>query len=349
MKKVFLAIIVAVAFVFNSCSNKIELYADKGEYTIIYGMLDTSADTNFFKITKSFIGDVGEMAQNYDANNYAYDEIDVKFSGKFVGHNTIDTVKLDTISKWIPYDENSAFYSGCRQTYYYLLSKNNYKLKEGEEYTLQVIRKSDNTVATTKSTTINNFGYQKPPSTMPIHFTDVTTTTNTVEWRVPVDPYRSTAAYFEVTGYFRYKELQPGASEYTEHTIAWGLGSGKAESLLNTSTNLPYYTISYTPSALYSLLRNDEHLKNNSAPGVKRWYMDFHFSVSAIGEELYNYYLATNSTSAIQDIPNYSNVENGMGIMSSRITKTLPLEIAERTMVIIGKNFPEYGFQGLAE
>ena len=59
---------------------------------------------------------------------------------------------------------------------------------------------------------------------------------------------------------------------------------------------------------------------------------------------MYNYYLVTNSTSAIQDVPNYSNVENGMGIMSARITKTLPLEIAIKTKNKIHDKFENYGF-----
>ena len=62
------------------------------------------------------------------------------------------------------------------------------------------------------------------------------------------------------------------------------------------------------------------------------------------GQDLYNYYLATNSTSAIQDVPNYSNVENGMGIMSARVTKTLFLTIRDNTRVKITERFPEYGF-----
>jgi hypothetical protein len=122
------------------------------------------------------------------------------------------------------------------------------------------------------------------------------------------------------------------------------LGSGEAADLLNTSSNLPYYVITYTPSALFSLLENDEYLRNNSPLGVQRWFEKFEFRITAVGEDLYNYYLIANSSSAIQDVPNYSNIENGTGIMSSRITKSQRNKIAERTRNKIAERFPAYNF-----
>lgn len=340
MKRFFLAIIAIAALVLSSCSNKVELYGDEGNSTIVYAMLDASADTNFFKITKSFIGNANELAQNYDASNYQYDEIVVTFSGVFEGSNQTQTITLDTISKWIPYDPDATFYSGCWQRYYYTTMK----LVEGKEYTLNIERKADNVNITAKTTTINSFDFQKPVSSVPITFTDVTTSTANVEWRVTVAPYVSTAKYFEVTGYFNYKELLPGAQDTVYRSMKWSLGSGKAENLYNTSSNLPYYLISYTPSAIFTLLGADEHLKNNSPAGVQRWFEKFEFHISAIGEDLYNYYLVTNSTSAIQDTPNYTNVVNGMGIMSARITKVRSLELSIKTKNKIHDQFENYGF-----
>ena len=340
MKKIFLLVFAFSALIFNSCNNKVDLYNNDGDSTIVYAMLDANADTNFFKITHSFVGNAQELGHNYNASNYDYDEIEVKFSGVFEGSNSTQTILLDTISKWIPYNENSPFYSGCWQRYYYTTKK----LLEGKEYQLDILRKSDNVTISSKTTTINSFEFQKPAATVPITFTDVTTTTTNVEWRVRTAPYKSTAAYFEVVGYFRYKELMPGATDTVLRTIKWELGSGVADNLYNTSSTLPYYLISYTPSSLYTILENNEHLKNNSPVGVQRWFEKFEFNVSGIGEDLYNYYLVSNSTSAIQDVPNYTNIENGMGIMSARVSKPLKLTISERTRLKIIERFENYGF-----
>lgn len=339
MKRLFYTVFALTALVLSSCSNKVDLYCDEGETTVVYAMLDASADTNFFKITHSFIGNVTELAQNYEANNYKYDEIEVKFTGKFEGSGT-QTLTLDTISKWIPYDPTSVFYSGCYQTYYYTTKK----LIEGEEYKLEVLRKADGVVISSKVSTINNFKYKKPIENMTVTFTDVTTSTTTLEWNVPTAPFFSTASYFEAVGFFHYTELQPGAQDTVHRSLKWSLGSGEAADLLNTSSNLPYYVITYTPSALFSLLENDEYLRNNSPFGVQRWFEKFEFRITAVGEDLYNYYLIANSSSAIQDVPNYSNIENGTGIMSSRITKSQRNKIAEKTRNKIAERFPAYNF-----
>ena len=340
MKRLIYTLFAIAAMILCSCSNKVNLYSDEGDTTIVYGMLDASADTNFFKITHSFIGNVNELAQNYAVSNYTFDEIEVTFAGVFEGSNTTQTLTLDTISKWVPYDPDAIFYTGCYQTYYYVTEK----LKEGEEYVINVLRKADNVNISAKVGTINNFAFQKPTPTIPITFTDVVTSTANVEWRVPVSPFKSTASYFEVTGYFHYAELQPGATDTAHLVMKWPLGSGREEDLYNTSSNLPYYVITYTPSALFSLLEYDTYLKNNSPAGVRRWFEKFEFDVSAIGKDLYNYYLITNSSSAIQDVPNYTNVENGMGIVSARITKRLYITISERTRKKIIEKFPEYHF-----
>ena len=338
MKRLFV-ILALVAMIFSSCSNKVDLYNNDGDTTIVYAMLDSNADTNFFKITKSFVGDASQLAYDYNVCNYKYDEIDVTFSGVFDGNNQSQTVALDTISIWIPYDENATFYSGCYQTYYYTTKK----LKEGEEYTLNVLRKADNVLTTVKSTIINDFTVREPNTPIAgFKFKDAKK--STVKWKVPEFPCLSTAAYFEITGCFHYTELMPGSTDTIHRTMVWTLGADKTENFYKTSNNDIYYAVSFNPSSLYDILRNNTYLRDNSPAGVYREFEDFEIKVSALGEELYNYYLVTNSTSAIQDVPNYTNVKNGMGLMSSRISKSrfYKIEILSREYVV--ELFPEYGF-----
>ena len=338
MKRLIL-IFAFVALIFSSCSNKVDLYSDEGETTIVYAMLDASADTNFFKITKSFIGNVNELAYDYNASNYKYDEIEVTFSGVFEGSNQTQTITLDTISIWIPYDPDATFYSGCWQRYYYTTKK----LVEDKEYTLNILRKEDNVNVSVKTSTINDFNIREPyePATG-LRFKDVKK--GTVKWKVPVFPCISTAAYFEITGYLNYTEQMPGSSEVVNRSVVWPFGSDKAENLLVTNNNDVYYSTNYTPEALFDVLRYNTYLRENSPIGVYREFVNFEIKVSAVGEDLYNYYLATNSTSAIQDVPNFSNVTNGIGIMSARISKSKSYKIDILTRNYVVELFPEYGF-----
>lgn len=337
MKRLF-PIIALATLVFSSCNNKVDLYSDEGDSTIVYALLDSEADTNFVKITKSFIGNANELAQNYEANNYKYGEIEATITGVFEGSNSTKEVHLDTISKWIPYNENSAFYSGCRQTYYYFTER----LKEGQEYNLEITRNTDGVKITAKAKTINTFRFKKPFDNTTLNFSGKK---GSIEWRVTDAStlFHTTAAYFEVNGFFNYKELMPGATDTVHQVIRWSIGEGEAESMFTTQNNDSYYVQSYTPMALYTLLETNDYLKNNSPAGVQRWFENFEFSITAIGDELYRYNIVNNSSSAIQDVQNYSNINNGIGLMSSRITKIVSVKIDQVTRKNIQDNYL-YGF-----
>ena len=149
------------------------------------------------------------------------------------------------------------------------------------------------------------------------------------------------AGFFSLTGYFHYKELMPGATDTVDRYMEWTIGAGQAEQMQNSTYH--FYSSYYTPSRFFFLLENDEYLKNNSPYGVQRWLLPFEFRLSVYGEELFEYYVANNSTSVIPEVPNYSNVENGIGMMSSRSTVSKFYVIEQVCRIRISNNYP-YGF-----
>ncbi|MBO4574541.1 MAG: DUF4249 family protein [Bacteroidales bacterium] len=292
-----------------ACTTKFDLYCYDGDTTIVYTVLDANADTNFFKITKSFLGNANELAYDYEANNYKYDEISVKFIGCFDNSNMVDTIMLDTISKFIPYDENASFYSGIRQMYYFT----DRKLQLGKEYQLVILRHSDDMVLSGKIRMTNAVNILKPFSNKKISFNG---RLDSLVWVVndPSTNYHTTAAYFDINGYFHYKELMPGATDTVERVVTWNINSGVPQNMLSA---YGYYLTYYTPKSFFTILASDQHLVNNSPYGVQRWIGKFEYCISSIGEELYNYHIINNSYSLIMEVPNYSNIENGIGLMSS--------------------------------
>ena len=115
--------------VFNSCKTDVDIYAEGDETTIVYGYLDADADTNYLKITKSFLGNAIELAPDYSASNYDY-KLMVKLIGKFADMpNTVSTEILDTTSVFKPYDPDGIFYSGRDQVLYFTTRQ----LKENED------------------------------------------------------------------------------------------------------------------------------------------------------------------------------------------------------------------------
>ena len=334
MKKIFVTIIAIAALALASCSNKVDLYDNSGDSTVVYAILDVNADTTFFKITKSFVGNVQEMGLNYEANNYTADEIDVSFKGVFEGSGSTQILTLDTVSRWIPYNPESTFYSGCMQTYYYTTKK----LVEGKEYTLNVFRKADSTLVTSKATTINKYNYQLPMAGITPNAI-LNKEKVTLKWNFAGE---CLASYLDVTCYFHYKELMPGAQDSVSRTITWSIKSGKADAFYNSTNN--NYVCSFSPKTFFNVLEQDQYLNEHSPYGVGRRFEKFEYKVTAIGEELYEYYIVNNSSSAIQDTPNYTNVDNGVGLFGARVSKSIFSKIIVTDQRKIANDYPKFGF-----
>ena len=316
MKRFF--IIVLFIVIATACTTKVDLYSYEGDKTIVYSVLDVKADTNYFRITKSSLE--GEYTYNYD-------EIYVRFAGLFKDELQPDTIMLDTISLMT---------KGKSKTYYFTTKK----LIENQEYTVIVFRKSDNVTIISKTKTICDISFIKPIGKyINLRLDNV----NQVQWvgTHHEEAPNINAGFFSVTGYFHYKELMPGATDTVERCMEWTLGSGEPDNWQNTTYH--FYSTYYTPSRFFFLLEKDEYLNNNSPFGVQRWLEPFEFKLCVYGKELYEYYIANNSPSVIPEVPNYSNVENGIGLVSSRTTVSTFHVIEQICRKRITYNYP-YGF-----
>ncbi len=316
----------------NSCDDPFNIFTDGEEVTIVYGYLDVDADTNYLKITKSFTGNALEMAPDYSASNYDY-KLDVKLIGKFATTpGVVRTVTLDTTSVFKPYDPEGIFYSGVNQTLYYTTEK----LLENQEYQL-VITRNDGEVITSKVKTICGSVIKKP--NLSISFESPVT--NRIEWRS--NTFNQLAAYYEIIGYFNYKQIDPGQTDTIHHKMRWFFGSGTGAEMYNSSTMNMF--VNYTPTTFYSKLASDANIVNNTSTYTQRFVDCFEIVVTATGDELYNYILIQNSGSAIMDTPEYTNIENGLGIFSSRSVCSKKFEVNQHSENTLIREYPEWGFK----
>lgn len=316
----------------NSCNNDIDLFTDGEEKTVVYGYLDVEADTNYLKITKTFTGNAIELAPDYSASNYDY-KLDVQLIGKFASNpNLVRHVQLDTTSVYKPYDPESIFYSGREQVLYYTTEK----LLENEEYQLRIERK-DGEIVTSKVKTICGATIRKPM----INISFESPVTNRIEWRS--NTFNQLASYYEVIGYFHYKQLSPGSTDTTYHVMRWFFGSGEGENMYNSSTLNMF--VNYTPTTFYSKLATDANIANNTEAYTRRFVDCFEIVITSTGNELYEYILIQNSGSAIMDTPEYTNINNGVGIFSSRSVCSKKLPINDHTINTLIREYPEWGFE----
>jgi len=300
LKNIFVGFFTGLLFfaALSSCSTDVELYADYKEMMVVYGLLDSDQDTTFIKITKAFTGPGNAlvMATNPDSSNYA-GKLEVQLKGR-KNNNDLPAITLDTITLHNKLAGDTVFYFP-NQLLYYTTSP----LDAAASYEL-VINRGDKQISA-QSDIVKSFGVIKPGGFV---FNFTATVPSQVEWRSAVDGKR-----YEVILTFYYKELRPGNPDTLYKSMDWYLGT-RISTGIDGGENM---SVSYLGENFYTLLgqQMDDELN------VKRWADDVVITISAGGYEL-NTFIDVNapSSSIIQEIPQYTNIEGGTGIFSSRRT-----------------------------
>jgi hypothetical protein len=312
----FLLIILAVMLL-TRCSNDVDLYADYKEITIVYGLMDVSDDTTFIKITKAFTGPGNAliMAHDPDSSNYPF-KLDAKLTGKKNG-TELEPIVLDTITIYNKQEGDSVFYFP-KQLMYYTAEP----LDVNAVYTL-TINTGKNEVSAV-SPLIGNLTVRYPYNT--IDFMN----DHAVKWSSVKNGKR-----YEVSAVFHYREFLPGTYEDTLDL------SFPLETIFSSSVKVADnieggqdLELMYTGESFF----NELTARLEVVTGIERWAGNVDIIVTA-GSEVLHYYIEINHAlagSLIQEVPNYTNIENGIGIFASRhhVVKSVPLSgYTERTLI----------------
>lgn len=306
----------------SSCSTDVDLYADYKDITVVYGLLDPDQDTTFIKITKAFLGpgNALEIARNPDSSNYA-EKLDVQLKGRKSGAD-LPAIHLDTVTIHNKLAGDSVFYFP-NQLLYYTKSR----LDAAAKYEL-VINRNDKQI-TAKSELVHSFDITKPGG---FYFNFIATIPMQVEWRSARNGKR-----YEVTLNFHYKELRPGNPDTLYKTMNWYLGTRTSGGIDGAEA----MSVSYLGENFYNSLGQ----QMDEALNVKRWAGDVVINISAGGEEL-NTFIDVNapSTSIIEEVPQYTNIEGGTGIFSSRRNGSRSYKLSSASEDRLIKNY-DWGFR----
>lgn len=329
MKKSILSLfsIFALLLLFNACSTDVDLYSDYKDITVVYGLLDSGADTNFIKINKAFCGnndepiDANEVALIPDSSNYPgkLDAKLIEYRASASGHSyhKMDEFPLDTIT--VHDKELGVFYAPDQLVYY-----TTHKIKANTEqykyrYELQVVRNDSLISATTD--VVGGSGFYLPQSAL-----DFGSSSNTGSVSFTQCP--NTAVYEVV---FKFHFIEVGANnDSVERVMTWSLGSHPEYTLQfdNGTCKVPY-----KPSMFFYNLAS--YLGDDTLKNVERLIYEpsLEVSVAAGGDELYNFITVNGpSSSIVQTLPEYTNVNGGYGILSSRYMLTKMMTLGSHTI-----------------
>ena len=96
MKKI-LVVVSFLAFIITSCETDFDVNSDWEEITVVYGLLNPNNDTQYVRINKAFLGDADAVAMASISDSINYDPSNLSVSLHKINFNdTVSSVNLDT-------------------------------------------------------------------------------------------------------------------------------------------------------------------------------------------------------------------------------------------------------------
>lgn len=307
---------------FFSCSTDVDLYADYKDVPVVYGMIDVTADTNIIKITKAFCGNndnpinANEVALMYDSSNYseklnAY-IVELQSTSGQSYQATGRMFILDTLT--IHDKEDGVFYAPNQLLYYTTERFNGNGGGKKYRYRLVVVKPDGDTVTA---------------ETTPLGGEDLAIVSAGVTFQSsPADAlnklmFRSSeeGVIYDFKMQFNYREQHVGQEMVRKH-VSWSYGAKPLSSYEKVSNTDNAYYHYYSPNTLFNVLAQaigSDTVWSESHPNVVRYIDDFVVIMSVGGHELYQYYENNNVLESSFSVTNFSNINGGVGLFSSRV------------------------------
>lgn len=292
----------AVVFLFSMCSTELDLLDDWTETTVVYGLLDQNQPKQYIRIQKAFLGpdNAFDMAQQYDSINYVT-QLNVRMERLFGdGIDSVIYFQPDTVYNKQPGD----FYAPMYVIYSYPQSSTWFS--PSYRYRLVINNASTGHEVTSTTNVVESFDITYPA------FGTIGFASNNVNYRVELrwEPARN-AMLYQVVMRFHYTEVDIDSVYTPRQTSDYVLGE-----VMASSSQVSYESLKFHPDDFYRFVGGNIDENDNV---VWRRCDSVRFYVYACGEELYNY-IAINgpSSSLVQEKPQYTNIDKGLGVYSAR-------------------------------
>jgi hypothetical protein len=299
MKKILLFFFGLV--ILAGCNNELDLIEEWKDIPIVYGVLDPSDTAHYIRIEKAFLDDQNsayDLAQVVDS--LYYKDLDVNILRKN-GSTTerFPLVKVD--GNLEGYKRESGVFIDTPNYLYKILSED-LDLKGEDNIELQLIRGNNPVEVSSKIKTVGAYGFLRPRPDDPEKINLSYANHLTIRWGDSEN-----AEEYEVYVITHYKEKIKGSgNEFVDKEVIWKAAKGvESNSVLLESKG--YFT--FLAGAIED---------NND---VIRDFENLEFKVIAVGKELHEYIAiggANLGITASQEIPQYSNLSEGIGVFSSK-------------------------------
>jgi hypothetical protein len=329
MRNFLILALLAILLGSTSCNDELDLNAEYQDITIVYGLLDQDEDTTYLKINKAFLGDgnVLEMAKVQDSSIYKTDlsaTIEAHDDGNFIAAYPFDQTEIDN-------KDTGTFYNPYQIIYFSPFEIN-------EEYTYKLIVQVNNKTITSETPIVEKFSIKFPSAGAA--FVRINYGNDyAVEWTSATNGKR-----YETVIRFNFRELFLGTTDTIPRYIDWFLGTNKSANDDGGETlEQPYLGDAFYAWLSQFVPYDDQEVENQ----VKaRFSLNLEYIIMVAAED-FNTYLEVNepSSSIVQERPEFSNVDNGLGLFSSRLKQSRVKKIHPETIFEIQQLEPSLKFE----
>jgi hypothetical protein len=306
MKRIAIALLLIIPFIHNSCKNDLELLDSYQEKIVCYGIISPDDTAHYVRVSKAFLGEGNALvfAQNEDSIQLDPQNMEVRITQLFNGNEMSYWILQPDTS--IPREEgtflwpNQIVYRGVFPV-----------LTDGSTYRLTVTDLRTGYVVTSETHIVRDLVHNNPNVQSFLNFENAGS----------IGFYFHTPLYgkrYRLALRFYYDEqFIYDTTEVSTRYVDWVIG--ETESITNEgSENL---VIGVVRTNFINMLANNVEVN----PLVRRVSKKIDLIYTSASEDMVTYMnvqIANSSSSA--DLPQFSNVENGLGLFTSRNTTTIP-------------------------
>ena len=312
-----ITIISSIIFSLSSCETDFDLNAPYEKTAVIFGFLDISAETQYFRIQKTFLGEGDALLYALEEDSSLFNNVEGSVSWTNSAGQTLGSAQMDTVTINNK-DTDGAFFAPSQLVYY--IPSSEIDFNTNYTYHLEVIADGVTYTSSTRLVVMNEQDIQQPPPSDQVPEIQMVSgngsTLNYLDRKVRFST-EEFARRYNISLTFNYTDVKT-TGEF-DRTYNFNIGNVITENDGGGETP----ELEFNTEGWYSLIGNtvqdDPDLLYREVGTV-----DFVFTLAA--EDLHNY-LSVNEpvTSIIQERPEYTNInkgngESGIGIFSSRYT-----------------------------
>ena len=306
MNRNLIVFLLSAVAVLSACSTDFELEAEWKDIPIVYSFLSVQDTAHYVRVEKAFLepgGNAFEIAKVTDS--IYYNNLTVELEN-LATKETFVMERVDGSQEGYPKEEG-VFANDPNVLY--KLRANVADLGEGDSIRLTFNRGDGAAPATVE---IQMLGEIEPSQSSPpkrITRTRFATPVN-IAWKPDEN-----AKIFDVRFVFHYQERLPGGGGFVPKTATWVVNRGIAAP----DNNGSFITYEAGWESFYQALAT----QIPEVDGAERVFSSMDLVIAGAGDALYQFIRVSRANTGItsaQSVPTYSNVDGGLGLVTSRYT-----------------------------